>query len=76
MRQQDIQEGTINVMKKTRPIVSSSLSTKFTEELDESLQCMRSHRIPKAILHYQPHGKRSLGRTKKHWKENASFINL
>ena len=38
------------------------------------LRRMSSHRIPKAMLYYQPHGKRSLGHPKKWWKENSSFM--
>ena len=31
---------------------------------------MSRSRIPRAIVNYQPNGKRSLGRSRKRWKEN------
>ncbi|KAJ4437888.1 hypothetical protein ANN_13827 [Periplaneta americana] len=37
------------------------------------LERMDRWRIPKALFHYHPHGKRSLGRPKKRWTENSSL---
>ena len=34
---------------------------------------MSVNRIPKAMLHYRPLGKRSLGRPKKRWIENVAL---
>ncbi|KAJ4427359.1 hypothetical protein ANN_24979 [Periplaneta americana] len=36
---------------------------------------MHKDRIPNVMLHYRPNGKRSLGRPKKRWIENSTFVN-
>ena len=37
------------------------------------VHCMSVNRIPKVMLHYRPHGKRSLGHPKKRWIENVTL---
>ncbi|KAJ4437102.1 hypothetical protein ANN_17237 [Periplaneta americana] len=47
--------------------------SKYQLQWKGHLERMDRCRIPKALFHYHPHGKRSLGRPKKRWTENSSL---
>lgn len=47
--------------------------SKYQLQWKGHLERMNRCRIPKALFHYHPYGKRSLGRPKKRWTENSSL---
>ncbi|KAJ4429719.1 hypothetical protein ANN_21923 [Periplaneta americana] len=47
--------------------------SKYQFQWKGHLERMNRCRIPKALFHYHPYGKRSLGRPKKRWTENSSL---
>ncbi|KAJ4431469.1 hypothetical protein ANN_20067 [Periplaneta americana] len=47
--------------------------SKYQLQWEGHLERMNRCKIPKALLHYHPYGKRSLGRPKKRWTENSSL---
>ncbi|KAJ4450125.1 hypothetical protein ANN_01532 [Periplaneta americana] len=48
--------------------------SKYQLQWKGHLERMNRCRIPKALLHYHPYGKRSLGRPKKRWTENSKTL--
>ncbi|KAJ4448014.1 hypothetical protein ANN_10024 [Periplaneta americana] len=66
-----LQGGNIMQELQIEPIMQ--FISKYQLQWKDHLERMDRCRIPKALFHYHPHGKSSLGRPKKRWTENSSL---